>query len=423
MAITKTAEVNLTATVARCRALYDAVANDAQPPKFGELRLKQLAQCVGWMSLVAHNAYGLTQLQRSELSKALDICSTIRREIVSATSEESAEYQCALQVCNRLLDALRREAFCDESIGENDGMVPAGQTVGGIPKVKQPSDHHLGVSFSPACLMIADEHQEMRGTNESLLVHLRKPPKNDHWSGVKIGWREVPKEWLFSFVEKKNLRPFCIVDKPDRIVLPLIPSHDELVKPEDSEYFGLICKEFRRHNKRVRKNLHTPFDAIMNKQGLQIQLQLVRAGRATMVIHNLVGPKPFAAVSQPSLVANTCCFYVFDSDDKAHFVAGLLNSNTFFRKILRPEKVTGRYHMKMKGTEYFPTFNPQNESHRSLVELAQRASQSARDVPWNDGMSDGRHMKMITEELRIQGLLKEIDECALNILDPNIMDE
>lgn len=140
------------------------------------------------------------------------------------------------------------------------------------------------------------------------------------------------------------------------------------------------------------------------------------------VVYTKAGSYLTAAIvrDQQAVIDHQLYWGVAQSDDEAYYLTALLNAPAL-GQIVEPYQARGafgaRHFDKYVWYPPIPQFDPTHKSHAELSKLGKRAESFVRELSLSEATSFQRLRAELRDQLRSSGILAQIDELVLHLLD------
>lgn len=248
------------------------------------------------------------------------------------------------------------------------------------------------------------------------------------------GW--VAPRYLHWMLYSGNLLPFCLDERPIRIA---IPAHRDdrgywrIQNPDQIRADGFLrsARWFRDVNAAMQQdNIVRPLEQKINERGKLLR-QVFPQG-AFLVFNGAGGGISCAAWlpvdgNESIVVEQTLYWRVVTSEDEARFRVAILNSSAISRAVVafNPEGLQGPRHLHTLPNRVVPAFDPTDDRHQRLVELASTLQESARAFALSDRFISDPSRALARRRSRLRTYLATLDDyveleaLAMEVLSAN----
>lgn len=245
----------------------------------------------------------------------------------------------------------------------------------------------------------------------------------------KAPWKDLADQT--GLVESMFLRPVYLGEHclPFRMLDPVssvFPYDGDLLLPEDSErisrYKGL--SEWWRGNEKVWRDNRSKSSSLSLTENIDYYAKLTTqfpiAG--VRVVYTKAGSNLTASVVEDdrAIIDHQLYWGIATSLDEAHYLVAILNAPAL-GKIVAPYQARGafgaRHFDKYVWYAPIPTFDPSDEAHAALASQGRVAQSIAHDVDLAENTGFQRLRAQLRDELENRGVLREIDELLIRVLE------
>ena len=250
------------------------------------------------------------------------------------------------------------------------------------PFPKELSDYDLarfrqGATITPKILTLVASINASSGDPNKLTVTTQKSAKSP-WNRIEPLTGVFPRSWIRKTLKSQRLQPFCIYPSMDKTIIPINSRGTDL-----TVYPGSICDSWRELDKTYKDHMglgrSTPKSLIgrLNfNNGLSYQLRIEAEGKVQVVYPTSADVMRAARMAPgDAIIDSSVYWFIADSPREAAYLVGVLNAPAL-TEAFAESRTSGRtYHKNPWRAVPIPVFDPSEDTHRRIADLALRAEE------------------------------------------------